>query len=55
MGDNENDRRMLEYAGTAAAPENALPAIRKIADIVTPSNDADGAAWLLRRLAEGDA
>jgi len=55
MGDNENDRRMLEYAGTAAVPENALPAMKRIADIVTPSNDADGAAWLLRRLAEGDA
>ena len=52
-GDNENDRQMLLYAGTAAVVGNAPPGLREIAGVVGPANDEGGAAWILRRAAEG--
>jgi len=46
-GDAHNDLAMLEWAGTALAPENAEPEIIALADQVIPANDQDGVAvWL---------
>ncbi len=49
IGDNGNDREMLQFAGLAAAPENALPEIRALADFVTASNDDCGVAQAIDR------
>jgi hypothetical protein len=45
VGDNHNDREMLEYAGTRVVVGNAEPALRDLAGVhVTASNDEDGVA-----------
>ena len=41
-GDGLNDLTMIEYAGVGVAMANANPAVIKIADYVTASNDEDG-------------
>lgn len=38
---------MLDYAGIGIAMGNAIPEIKKIADITTQSNDEDGVAKFL--------
>lgn len=45
FGDNENDREMLEQAGTGIAMENATPELKALADHVTLSNEARGVAY----------
>lgn len=47
IGDSDNDRTMLEYAGTAVAMGNAPDSLKEIADIIAPSNNDEGAAWVL--------
>ena len=47
VGDNYNDREMLEVAGLGVAMANAEPEIIAIADRVTRSNDEDGIAALI--------
>lgn len=44
IGDNGNDREMLEYAGLSVAMGNATPEIKKIAKATTASCEEDGAA-----------
>jgi hypothetical protein len=45
VGDNHNDREMLEYAGTRVVVDNAEPALRDLEGVhVTASNDEDGVA-----------
>ncbi|MFD0897436.1 Cof-type HAD-IIB family hydrolase [Loigolactobacillus binensis] len=53
FGDDDNDRDMLTLAGWGVAMQNARPAIKAVADDVTPlSNAEDGMAdYLVRRLA----
>lgn len=47
FGDDENDIEMLKMCGTGVAVENAVPAVKSIADCVTTSNDNEGVAnWL---------
>ncbi|MBQ3404981.1 MAG: HAD family phosphatase [Oscillospiraceae bacterium] len=52
IGDNDNDLGMLKAAGTAVAMGNALKRVKEIADIITDSNDEDGAAKVIEWLAE---
>jgi Cof subfamily protein (haloacid dehalogenase superfamily) len=47
VGDNYNDREMLEVAGLGVAMANAEPEILAVADHVTGSNDEDGIATLV--------
>lgn len=47
VGDNYNDREMLEAAGLGVAMANAEPEIIAVADQVTRSNDEDGIAALI--------
>jgi len=47
VGDNYNDREMLQAAGLGVAMANAEPEIRAVADRIIPSNDEDGIAALL--------
>lgn len=49
IGDNGNDREMLEYAGLSIAMGNATPEIKKIAGTVTASCEQDGAALAIEK------
>jgi Cof subfamily protein (haloacid dehalogenase superfamily) len=45
VGDNHNDREMLEYAGTRVVVRNAEPALHELAGVrVVASHDEDGVA-----------
>lgn len=48
IGDEENDRSMLEKAGVAVVMENGTPELKKIADHITKSNDESGVAYAIR-------
>ena len=50
LGDGGNDVSMFEIAGLAIAMGNALPEVKAAADVVAPTNDANGVAWALREL-----
>ena len=47
IGDNINDKEMIEGAGLGIAMQNGAPDVQKIADYVTESNDNDGVAKAL--------
>lgn len=49
MGDNYNDSGMLEAAGLSVAMGNAEDGIKKIADVVTLTNDEDGVAHAIKK------
>jgi 5-amino-6-(5-phospho-D-ribitylamino)uracil phosphatase len=49
IGDNWNDRRMLEQAGVGLVMGNAEPGLRALGLPVLPSNDDDGVAVALER------
>jgi len=49
FGDSCNDLDMLAYAGLGVAVANAMPAVRRAADLVTASNDADGVAEVIEK------
>ena len=50
IGDNVNDKKMLENAGMGVAMGNSSPEIQKIAKYVTKSNGEDGVAYALKDL-----
>ncbi|MGX7418534.1 Cof-type HAD-IIB family hydrolase [Carnobacterium gallinarum] len=50
IGDAENDRSMLEYAGNSVVMANALPEIQALATFVTKSNDESGVAYAIEEL-----
>ena len=50
IGDNENDRKMIENAGLGIVMGQAPEYMKKIADRVTLSNDENGVAKVLRDL-----
>lgn len=47
FGDNANDLEMLENADLAVAVGNAVPEVKRIADVITDTNDNDGVARFL--------
>ena len=47
FGDDTNDIGILKIAGTSVAVFNAIPEVKKIADLITKSNDEDGVAEFL--------
>lgn len=51
IGDHENDREMLTWAGVGVAMGNAIPAIQSAARYVTQDNAHDGVAEAIRRWA----
>ena len=53
FGDQLNDLPMLSWAGRGVAVANAHPEVIEVADEVTASNDEDGVALVLERLAPG--
>jgi hydroxymethylpyrimidine pyrophosphatase-like HAD family hydrolase len=50
IGDNHNDLAVLEWAGVAMAPSNAVPEVLALVDRVLPSNTDEGVAHLLEEL-----
>jgi Cof subfamily protein (haloacid dehalogenase superfamily) len=52
FGDMPNDLPMLRWAGHGVAVANAHPEVRAVADETTTSNNDDGVARVLERLAE---
>lgn len=50
IGDSPNDLSMLQVAGCAVAMGNARPEVKEAAQVIAPSNDEDGVAWVLREL-----
>jgi Cof subfamily protein (haloacid dehalogenase superfamily) len=50
IGDSHNDISMFKVAGMAVAMGNAPREVKAAADLVAPSNDEDGVAWVLREM-----
>lgn len=50
VGDNDNDREMLRFAGLGVAMANAPEDVRRCARLVTRSNDEDGVAHLIEEV-----
>lgn len=49
VGDNINDKKMIENAGLGVAMEGSTPDVINVADIVTDSNDNNGVAKILEK------
>lgn len=47
IGDNINDKEMIQNAGVGVAMGNSTPVIKEVADIVTASNDENGVAKVI--------
>ena len=52
IGDNFNDKEMIEYAGLGIAMGNAPHEVKSVADYVTDTNDNDGVSKALTKLIE---
>lgn len=48
IGDEENDRSMLEIAGVAVVMDNGAPTVKAIATHITKSNKESGVAYAIR-------
>jgi Cof subfamily protein (haloacid dehalogenase superfamily) len=55
IGDGDNDVGMLDLAGLAVVPANAMAAARAVADLVIGRHDRDGVAQFLEAIVEGDS
>ena len=49
IGDNINDKTMLENAGLGVAMENSAPYIKEFADVITSDNNSDGVAKVIEK------
>ena len=49
IGDNINDVKMIENAGLGVAMKNGSPHVRAMADVVAPSNDDEGVAYIVEK------
>lgn len=49
IGDNINDIKMIENAGLGVAMKNGSPHVRALADVVAPSNNEDGVAYIVEK------
>ena len=47
-GDEANDLSMIEWAGLGVAMQNAIPAVKAVANVITPmTNDEEAVAWAI--------
>lgn len=53
VGDGHNDIALLSACGLKVAMGNAVPEVKAIADIIAPSVDEDGVAWILAQVIDG--
>lgn len=49
LGDHDNDRSMIEWAGLGVAMGNAIERVKASADFIAPSVDEDGAAFVIEK------
>jgi Cof subfamily protein (haloacid dehalogenase superfamily) len=49
MGDSENDRSMVAWAGLGVAIGNASAVVKAAADVIAPPQAEDGAVWAIER------
>ncbi|MCF6097736.1 Cof-type HAD-IIB family hydrolase [Thermovorax subterraneus] len=54
IGDNMNDLSMINFAGLGVAVANAEEPVKNAAKLVVPSNNEDGVAHLLNKIAKGE-
>ncbi len=54
IGDQDNDRSMIEWAGLGIAMGNAIDSVKALAGFVAPSADEDGAAVAIERFVLGE-
>jgi Cof subfamily protein (haloacid dehalogenase superfamily) len=54
IGDSENDRSMVAWAGLGVAIGNATRQVKAVAAVVAPPQSEDGAAWAIERYVLGD-
>ena len=54
VGDAENDQAFLRMCGLAVAVDNALPAVKEMADVVTAGARGAGVSELIARLLAGE-
>jgi len=47
VGDSDNDLPMIDFAGMGAVVANASEKVKAHADIIIPSNEESGVAWLI--------
>jgi Cof subfamily protein (haloacid dehalogenase superfamily) len=49
IGDSENDRSMVAWAGLGVAIGNATREVKAVASVIAPPQSQDGAAWAIER------
>jgi len=54
IGDSENDRSMVAWAGLGVAIGNATPEVKAVATAIAPPQSQDGAAWAIEHYVLGD-
>ena len=54
IGDGENDIDMIKFAGCGIAMGNASIEVKKVAKLVTDTNDNDGVGKILNEIFKGD-
>lgn len=54
IGDSLNDLPMIKYAGLGVAVGNAGTDLRRIADVIAPSNDDNGVEYIIRKYGLGE-
>ena len=50
IGDNVNDKKMIQNAGLGVAMEQSAPDVKEIANVITQSNDENGVAKILEKI-----
>ncbi|MFN8471767.1 MAG: Cof-type HAD-IIB family hydrolase [Anaerolineae bacterium] len=53
VGDNDNDRSMVEWAGVGVAMGSGAPSLQAVADWIAPTQAEDGVAVAIERFALG--
>jgi Cof subfamily protein (haloacid dehalogenase superfamily) len=49
IGDQDNDKSMILYAGIGVAMENAYPEVKKCANFITLDNESSGVAYAINK------
>ena len=49
IGDGKNDMEMIKYAGLGVAMDNAIDEVKKVAKVVTKSNNEDGVLEIIKK------
>ena len=53
IGDNINDKKMIENAGLGIAMKGSTPVVTDVANDIAPANNEDGVAQILQKYYNG--